>query len=158
MGNMDLVEVIKKKYKSLDDPDYSFVSKAIASKPYNKLVDQLNTLFEIEEITDSNDDVSFRYLLSRSGKQWVVELSIIGLYATILRISEVGGAELVTLDNAVSQEREIHSLLSNYGFKVLGKLELEQPIKLNLCNKEPNSVCVYQALFSDTDILPWSNQ
>ena len=158
MDDTNLLEVIERQYKSLEKPDYSFVSKAISSKPYSELVERLKALFEIEEITDSNDDVSFRYLLSQSGKQWVVELSMVGLYAAILRLSEAGLSEPVTLDNAVSQEKEIYSLLSSYGFKVLDKLELEKPIKLNLCNTEPDNVCFYQALFSDTDILPWASQ
>ena len=157
MDYKDLLQVIKSRYKSLEKPDYSFVSKSISSNPYNEMVGQLKAFFEIEEITDSNDDVSFRYLLSQSGKQWVVELSMVGLYAVIFRFSEVDlPDDFVTPDKATPEEKEIYSLLSNYGFKFLSKSELEKPIALNLCNTEPDNVCFYQALFSDTDILPWN--
>ena len=159
MKDTNFFDVIERQYKSLEKPDYSFVSKTISSKPYSELVEQLTALFEIEEITDSNDDVSFRYLLSQSEKQWVVELSMVDLYAVIFRFSEIDlPDDFVTLDNATSEEKEIYSLLSNHGFKFLSKSELEKPIALNLCNTEPDNVCLYQALFSDTDILPWASQ
>lgn len=158
MDNTNLFELIERQYKSLEEPDYSFVSEAISSKPYDELVKQIQIIFETEEVTDLNEDVCFRYLLSRSGRQWIVELSMVGLYATILRLSEVGLSELVAPDSATTEEKKIYSLLLNYGVKLLGKLELEKSIALKLYNTELDDVCFYQALFSDTDILPWANQ
>ena len=153
--DMNIFEEIERKYKSLKEPDFSFVGEAISSRPYNELMDCLKGLFRIEEITDSNDDVSFRYVLSKSGKQWMIELSMVGLYATMLRLPEVGFSELVPFGGEVREEKEIYLLLCKYEFNVLRKRELEESISLNLCNTEPGNVRLYQALFSDTDMLPW---
>jgi len=150
-----LSETIKRTYTSLEQPDFSFVSKAISSRPYESLIQQMRSLFEVEELTDSNDDVSFRYLLSRSKNQWVVELSMLGRYATVLRISEVGPIRVVTQNISVQEEQKIFSLLMENQFKVLEQQELEQPFPIRLSNTEPENVCIYQALFSDTDVLPW---
>ncbi|MEW8288135.1 MAG: hypothetical protein AB2697_19310, partial [Candidatus Thiodiazotropha endolucinida] len=85
-----LTELIAHKYKSLDEPDYSFVNKAIASKPYSSLIRVFKSIYVIEDITDINDDVSFRYLLSNSNNKWIIELSMLGLYAVLLRAQNSG--------------------------------------------------------------------
>lgn len=150
-----LIEAIKRTYTSLEQPDFSFVSKVISSRPYDSLIQQIQSLFEVEEITDSNEDVSFRYLLSKSKKQWVIELSMLGRYATVLRISDVGPIRVVTQNTSAQEEKNIFSLLKENQFKVLEQQELEKPISLKLSNAELENVCIYQALFSDTDVLPW---
>ena len=58
-----LAEVIERTYTSLEQPDFSFVSKAISSRPYDSVIQQMRNLFEIEEITDINPEAlrkSFR--------------------------------------------------------------------------------------------------
>ena len=148
-------EVIERTYTSLEQPDFSFVSKSISSRPYDSVIQQMRNQFEIEEITDSNDDVSFRYLLSKSKNQWVIELSMLGRYATVLRISDVEPIRVVTQNTSAREEQEIFSLLMENQFKVLGQQELEQSFPLKLSNTEPENVCIYQSLFSDSDVLPW---
>ncbi len=150
-----LLSVLERNYKSLEQPDFSFVSRAISSNPYGALIKNLRDLFDVKEITDSNDDVSFRYVVSRSKGQWVVELSMLGLYAILLRVSQVGHTELVTENSYTSEEKDIISLFLENQFKIFGKDELEQPIALKLDNTESENTRIYQALFSDTDTLPW---
>jgi len=150
-----LSEVIKRTYTSLEQPDFSFVSKAISSKPYGSLIQKIGIFFEVEEITDSNDDVSFRYLLSKSRKQWIIELSMLGFYATVFRISDVGSIIVVTKNTSVQDEKKLVSLLMEYRLKILEEQELEQPFPIKLSNTEVENTCIYQALFSDTDVLPW---
>ena len=150
-----LSETIKRTYISLEQPDFSFISKAISSRPYESLIQQIRSLFEVEELTDSNDDVSFRYLLSKQKNQWLVELSMLGRYATVLRISEIGPIRVITQNTCAQEEQKIFSLLMENQFKILEQQELEQPFPLSLSNAEPENVCIYQALFSDTDVLPW---
>ncbi len=151
----DLLEVIERKYKSLVRPDYSFANKAISSRPYDSMVKKLQNMFDVEEITDTNDDVSFCYMVSKSNNQWVIELSMLGLYATLFRVSQTGRTGLVTQNTSMPEEKEIISLLLENQFKILNQDELEHPVALKLFNAEPENVCIYQALFSDTDILPW---
>jgi hypothetical protein len=150
-----LLQAVLERYKSLEHPDLSFVSKIANSRPYEPLIQELKELFDIEETTDTNEDVSFCYVLSESKNKWVVELSMVGLYAVILRVAEEGLIALVATSIS-EQEGKIVSLLGKYKFEILQRQELEQPIALNLCNTEPEDVFMYQALFSDTDVLPWS--
>jgi len=150
-----LCEVIKRNYQSLERPDYSFVSKAISSKPNDLLIKKVQDLFDVEELTDTNDDVSFHYLVSKSNNQWIIELSMLGLYATVLKILKDGHAELVASNTTIPEEKDILSLLLGSQYEVLEQDELEQSIALKLFNTEPENTCVYQALFSDTDVLPW---
>ena len=151
-----LSQAVLERYKSLEQPDFSFVSKISNSRPYEPLIKELREVFDIEETTDINEDVSFSYMLSNSNNKWVIELSMVGLYAVVLRILEGGSIQLVA-SSICEFERKIIYLLDKYKFRVLQRRELEQPISLKLCNTEPGDVFMYQALFSDTDILPWSN-
>lgn len=151
----NLPKVLERNYKSLEQPDFSFVSRAISSKPYDALINNLRELFDVEEITDLNDDVSFRYTVSKSNNRWVVELSMLGLYATVLRVSQLGHTEIVSQNSFAPEDKDVISLLLENQFVILGKDELEQPVTLKLFNTEPENTCIYQALFSDTDMLPW---
>lgn len=151
----DLLDVLKRNYKSLEQPDFSFVSRAVSSKPYEALIKDFRDLFDVEEITDPNDDVSFRYVVSKSNNQWVVELSMLGKYTAVLRVFQPGHTELVSQNSSAPEDKDIISLLIENQFEILGKDELEQPVALKLFNTEPENTCIYQALFSDTDILPW---
>lgn len=151
----DLLDVIKRNYKSLERPDFSFVSRAISSKAYDALIKNLRDLFDVEEITDSNDDVSFRYVVSKSNNQWIVELSMLGRYATVLRVLQPGQTELVSQNTSAPEDKDIISLLLENRLEILGKDKLEQPVDLKLFNTEPENTCIYQALFSDIDVLPW---
>lgn len=150
-----LSEAIKRTYKSLEEPDFSFVKKAISSRPYETLAQRMLSLFDVEEITEPNDDVSFRYLIAKSNRRWVIELSMIGRYAVVLRLSDAGAVEIVTPETSVEEERDIFSILASGEVVVVKKKDLERPFPLKLSNTEPENVCVYQALFSDTDVLPW---
>ena len=157
LKSAQLSALILDKYKSLEEPDFSFVSKAMSSKPYDALIQEVQGLFEVEDITDSNDDVSFCYVLSNMENQWEIQLSMVGLYAVIFRKTEAKLSELVV--SAISEkEQEIISLLRKYQFELLQQPVLEQRLALSLFNAEPENTCIYQALFSDTDILPWAGQ
>lgn len=150
-----LLDAIKQKYISLENPDYSFVNEITALKPYNSLIQELENSFEIEEVTDLNDDVSFRYVICKAKRQWVIELSMLGRYATILRVSDLEPIKVVTSNTTDHEEQSIFSFLVQNQFEILDRQELEQPVPLKLSNTEPGNVSVYQALFTDTDVFPW---
>lgn len=150
-----LSQMILGAYKSLDKPDFSFVRKSVSSRPYEGLVKSIAQRFEVEEITDSNDDVSFRYFLSRFNRRWVMELSMLGRYAAVFEVPEYGIAKVVSPNSSDREEQEILSLLREGQFVVLDKKVLEAPFPLRLFNTEYQNSCIYQALFSDVDILPW---
>ncbi len=150
-----ILEQIKRQYTSFENPDFSFVEKAIAAQPYKFVLTQLAKSYDLEEVTEPNDDVCFRYLVSKSDRQWLIELSMLGFYATVLRISELKGTEIVAPETSQKEEKLLLCLLKSQGFEVLTRMELEEPLVINLQNTEPENTCIYQALFSDTDVLPW---
>lgn len=158
MPHTDIQEIrdsIQRKYGALEDPSFSLVSKALSGRPYDPLVGKLRALFEVEETTDANDDVSFCYQLTKQDKRWGLELSMVGPYAVILRLLAPWRAKVVTPENAVAEEQKICVLLAEAGFKILERNILEIPIQLNLQNTNKGNVCLYQAPFTDIDILPW---
>lgn len=150
-----LREEIARIYKSLHNPDFSFVKKVTSLRPYDPLVSEMKRSFEVQEITDENYDVCFRYLLSNIEKQWVVELSMLGRYAVVLRLSGDHSIKIVGENNAEKFERDILSLLTRNDFDILIDEDLEQKIPLILSSTDADRTYIYQALFSDTDILPW---
>ncbi len=149
---------IKEVYRTLDEPDFSFVMEAIRSRPYEDVISEVVTTLGLasEEYSDPNDDVSFQYHLSRGRENWALQLSMVGPFAVVARIGDRWGRILVQSDPSLSElEREFLAILRSYGFHLLSKEELEQPVPLRLYNTDPGDVRVYQALFSDMDVLPW---
>ncbi len=152
-----LLKLIELKYVSLGRPDFTFVNKTIEANPYSLLLNKLKAMFEVEEITDINDDVSFNYVLSISGKQWVAKLSMVGPYAIVLKVLDNGDSELVMPNSSVVEEKKIISFLLENQLSILEQEILETSCPLKLFNTEPENVSIYQALFSDTDVLPWKS-
>ncbi|UWP99361.1 hypothetical protein [Aliiroseovarius crassostreae] len=154
----ELQNLILSAYSSLSDPDFSFVEKALKNRPYNLLIEQLSNCFVIEELTDPNEDVCFRYLLKNADQNWVLELSMLGKFAVVLSILEGGEANLIDGKTDVLEEVTILSLLNNNEFALLGREELEEPIDLVLHYTEKKNTCIYHAMFSDLDIRPWESK
>jgi hypothetical protein len=53
------------------------------------------------------------------------------------------------------EERGLADKLIKAGFHLLGRQELERPVRLKLFTVDPGDVRIYHALFTDTSILPW---
>lgn len=156
MSAAEIEQQIRERYGSLEQPDFHFVGNESLDGSYEDLISRLAETFAIEEITDPNDDVSLSYVLRRDGGEWVVQLSLVGPYAVLLRLTR-GAAEVVTASvrDLARCERLILEELERSGLKVLDRSTLSRPIPLRLFNTAPDSVRLYQALFTDTDVLPW---
>lgn len=153
----DLLEQLRSVYGSLEEPTYFKINEVMAQRPYAQLVQELANYFRVEEITDVNEDVSFQYELTQGDDEWVLELSAVGTYAAFSRYGERGGRPLVTpeSDNLAPPERQVIDLLRRHGLRVMSRSDLDVPIRMNLFVTEPERVCLYHALFSDNDSLPW---
>ncbi|MBI1925548.1 hypothetical protein HYR99_15005 [Candidatus Poribacteria bacterium] len=127
---------------------------------YQAIVDELGNIVEVEEDTDANDDVSFCYLLVKGNKRWSLNISMIGPYAVLMRINHLRRFEIAYPDdgNLSQLENEITKILQKNSITLLPRYLLECPVPLKLYNTEPENVKIYQALFTDTDILPWEWQ
>jgi len=150
------MEDISKAYKSLRKPDFSFVESAVARNPYQGVVLAISERFLVREITDSNDDVSFCYQVENSGDSWTIQLSMVGPYAVILKQTEEYGVEVVEPETQSRLERELCSILHANQLIILNQFVMEEPIDIHLFNSDPKNTRFYQALFTDTDILPWT--
>jgi len=153
----EVMDVIRSHYKSLQSPDFSFVRDTLAKRPYEKVIRQLSTHFHIEEDTDPNDDVSFGYVLTQEGERWVLRISMLGPYAVLLRLHQTARIEVMAQRAQVSSraEKELITTLADHSIRLLDRDTLLIPVPMRLFNTEPENTRVYQALFTDTDILPW---
>jgi len=149
-----IADKIIEKYKSTKNPERSFVSKSVKSNIYRTLVDEVATLCQLEEITDINEDVSFRYLLRVTDRTWVLELSMVGPFATLMRVSNPKKISLVTKPGAELEE-QIILLLERNEIQLLSFECLQQRFEFNLNSTETENARLYQILFSDIEILPW---
>ena len=144
-------------YKSLVEPNYKFLSKALKKNPYLKLLNQLEH-YKFIDISDFNDDVSYTYEVTKKNKKWFIELSLIGSYAFFYKKK---GDKIKIISKYLSTDEGDNELLDFFiekGVIFLDKNILEIPIKLNVFNTEKENVCYYHALFSDTDIVPWKDK
>jgi hypothetical protein len=158
----DILKRIEQAYGSFSDPKYFSITRRLEERPYEELANSLGSEFELVETTDDDDDVAFMYALSREGRQWALEISAVAPYAVFARTDPVSQLwkEILTQSAAgLSQhERWLISKVSAAGLRLLQKEELEVPVPLHIAGTDPQHVRVYQALFTDTEILPWDEE
>ena len=145
-------------YGSLEDPDFHRLQPSLHAPPFAELAADLRRNFTLDDDTDSNTDVARMLVLKQGPRSWSIWLSLAGPYACILRINRQHSAmtsELVEQPGPVPGEAELFKVVSAHGFRMLPRAVLEAPVQLRLWATEPENVRVYQALFSDTDVLPW---
>jgi len=150
-----LLSLIEARYGSLEHPSFSFVTHVVEENPYRIFVKQLREMGDVEDVTDLNDDVSFAYTVRDKESEWYLMLSMLGPYAVLLRPD--GKVYRVSEKRAgvSGLEERVHNLLAGHGLHVLGRPLLETPVALQLHNTGPERVRLFQALFTDTDFLPW---
>jgi hypothetical protein len=148
---------IREKYGSLSKPNFLFVQEAKLSAAHQNLINILSEKFSITEDTDTNYDVSFGFLLRRENEDTrSIQISMVGPYCLLMSVKEDGTCVLVDRSTAASPiDRELIGLLSEASLQVLDEMTLLVPVDLVLCNTEPGNSRVFQALFTDTDQIPW---
>jgi len=153
----DLFEQLRSVYGPLEEPTYFKINEVMAQRPYSRLVQELTNYFQVEEVTDVNEDVSFQYELAQGGDGWMLELSAVGPFAVFSRYEEQGGRSLITpeSDSLAPHERQVIDLLRRHELRVMSRSDLDVPVRMNLFVTESEKVCLYHALFSDNDSLPW---
>lgn len=152
-----ILEHIREKYRDLDHPEFWFVGESISRQPYQPLVERLEQQFSVQDDTDPNDDVSFIYVLRSGRDAWVLALSMVGPFAALFRATSDHPVliDATGMSALTKQEAELVEEAQSFGFSFLTKALLEMPIGLTLQNASRENTRLYQALFSDTDILPW---
>jgi len=164
-----MIEAVKRDiseaYGQLDKPSFEFEKEEKRRSAYEPFIRDLaaNLLmdrqgfFKIASVTDLNSDHGFAFIIQGVGEWWL-QLSFVGFYAVLMRLTERGDhLEVIDPDDDKKSpvENLIISLIASSGIHLLDTDTLETPIDLKLFDTEPENVRVYQALFSDRDVLPW---
>ena len=162
MSNLTVESVkqeIVKAYISLDNPEYAFLARGKSERPYQDLVDELLQRFFVKDSTNVNQDVSFVYLLcnvvAETQARWMLQLSLVARYGVLFSLTEKG-PELLCSGEYGSEQ--IAHLMAKWRVPILTSEVLKTRIPLKLFYTEPENVCIYQALFSDVDLLPWESR
>lgn len=154
-----IVDRVKEKYLSLIEPRFYFKRTAYAQRIYAHIEEEIGAIIVMEDETDINIDVSFQYVLRENKSLWGLQLSMVGLYAAIWRVVEYGKI-LQVIDattNALEPiEQRIIETLTKNNIYVLDENSLSMHIPLQLPYIDPQNVRIYQALFTELDILPWA--
>ena len=153
------LEAIEAAYKSLDQPDFSFVKKAFNARPYDPMIKRLRDYAAVEEAVEADDDVCFSYFLKGQSSLWKLDLSLVGPFGIFVRLkSRVAPSDFLhfTKPDATSFEIKVLDLLKGGGIRLMTVDELSLPMPMTLFNTGRGDVCLYQALFCDRNSLPWS--
>ena len=150
------------KYGTLSEPRFDFVAEAVRLEAYAPLLGELSSAFAIEDDTDTNDDVSFCMHLRRGQNLWILRLSMLARLAALMRVRGesvivVGSAGTSSATVRSGDEQEIVGALERHAVAALDRAELEKSVPVQLYNVDASRCRVYQAFFSDTDILPWES-
>jgi hypothetical protein len=151
-------EAIGSAYKSLDQPDFTFVKKMLGSRPYEPLVRRLRDYAAVEECAEGEEDVCFSYFLKGRNALWKLDLSIVGPYGIFVRLkAKVSPDDFLHYKSkdAVAFETRILDILKGGGIKLMTAEDLATSMPMTLYNTERGRVRLYQALFCDRNLLPW---
>jgi hypothetical protein len=161
MSNVSLERIladIGARYGSPETPDYHLVNAARAERSYQGIIDDLLQRFYVNDATNLNQDVSVVLLIRSKDRadstELMLQLSLVGPYAVLLELM-AGGPRLVDMDDIRPTTREIAALLAKWNLWLVPAEILSEPVHLKLLYTEPENVHVYQAVFSDVDMLPW---
>ena len=156
---------ILKAYGSLEDPSFRFENDTTRQKVYEPFMRDLAAavapylldvlgFYKICSFTDLNTDHGYVFTLGARDELWL-QLSFVGSYAVLMRNTPCMMEVIDPSGDRIPIETLIIDLLAVHDIRLLDKKTLEIPIGLKLFDTDPGNVCLYQALFSDVDILPW---
>ena len=154
----DIGYIVNTTFGSTDNPSFGFVEKRYKRLPYQAVVKKLRLFLRVEENTDLNYDFCVSLILSSGDGKVFLQLSLIDRYAVLMRLNEEGNCMKVITQSTsemTHSEKGILQTLLDENITILGKDVLEVPIHLILHYAEPDETYVYNALFSDIEMLPW---
>lgn len=146
---------ILRTYGDLANPNFEFVRKNLAQPRYQTVVENLSKVCRLRDETDPNNDVSFGYVLERDREKLFLQLSMIGPYFCLFRILDAGPILADGTTTESSLEKQTIDILESLNLSRVDVDLLKQPVALKLFNTSPERTCFYNALFSDTDVLPF---
>jgi hypothetical protein len=136
-----ILEAILQYFGDAALPDFSRTPGILARDPYRKVLQRVSQLGEVKDFTDLNSDLGCAWSISLPDGAVVARLSVVGPYA------------IVTREENMIQQGELHDLLSQEGFIFLSAEVMAASVTI----WEPEYVAsVYEMLFEFDQDLPWS--
>ena len=154
----DLHQRIASAYGSLDEPYFGTIQAAYKTRPYADVERALRERFHVTDDTDLNTDVSVVLIAQGATGRWIVYLSLLGPYAVVNRGHEGPRCEVVVPPGVPGEEADVFNILAAANIAVLPRELLELPSALRRDLSEPTNASLFQALFVDLDVLPWSTR
>lgn len=140
-------------YKSFEAPNFDFVSRAFETRLYDPLLRRLRDYAAVEDLSPSEDDVCFSYFLKGRSQLWKLDLSAVGPFALLVRLTGPLAAPEDFLhrdkQDLIAFERKVVDVLIGGGIRLMTVDELNQKVPLSLFNTQRDAVTLYQAFFSD---------
>lgn len=154
-----LIQLVAARYGSLDAPTYWWTHSAFEAKPYEAIVGELRSKYKVKDLTDPNDDVSTFLRVAILGRaEWQVWLSLVGPFAAVTRGDPTGARVVSGRDGGDLDDQALLGVLAGAEIEVLCRGVLETTIDMPMFNAEPGEVTLFNALFTDADLLPWSGR
>ena len=153
-------EYLTSAYKSMEQPDFSFVKRVFNARPYEPLIRKMRDYAAIEECTHSEDDVCFSYFLKGRTNLWKMDLSLVGPFAIFVRLrSRIEEQDFLypAKSDLADFETKIITMMTQYNIRLLTSQDLRIEVPIGLYSSAKEKPRLYHALFSDTDKLPWEN-
>ncbi len=112
----------------------------------------------VEELIEAEDDVCFSYLIKGQTALWKIDLSVVGPFGIFVRLRSQSKPDdflHAQKTDLTDMEQKIVNLLTRGGIKLMTTDELTVAMPMTLFNTSKPKVCLYQALFTDREALPW---
>ncbi len=142
--------------ENLNAPDYRKVVKSLSLNLYSNIIDRIK-LHGVNaiEYTDANDDVSRQIVIGSKGEEIAMGLSVVGPYASVRALRSDGKSTWITGENKTLSNlcEFIMNILEEFRITVIDRKIAATYLPMKMLNQEKQAT-VYQALFTDTDVIP----
>jgi hypothetical protein len=136
-------------------PTFWFVQEAVRTDPHRELIDEFRQSFAIENDTDTNEDVSFNYLLKKDRKLWRLALSMVGPFAVLIGGVRPEDSVIVRMESQDRDEEYIITAVRSRGFTFLDPETIRKPLAVSYPSADDDDEWnVYHALFVHGEVPP----
>jgi hypothetical protein len=150
----EIKSIITDKYKSLEFPNFSFKNNTPDS-----VCDVKNYLKErgylIDDTTDVNEDVSSIISLSKEKNNWLLLLSWVGPFFTLVK-SNGGNYKFYDENSSDIDDAVIVEGANKYGYSNIPTNLLFEKIQMAINLDGLEETEIYRAIYTNTDIFPWA--
>jgi len=141
-------EYIAAAYGSTSNPSYSFVARISEGQPYKEIITRFRTYFRIKDITDTNYDVSFSYIIEGQ-YEYLLQISMIAKFYVLFKLVTSKKIMQYVAEASNSDEERILLFLEQNGLTKIDQVTSESITDL-IDMESGCKLTVYQALFTNS--------